>query len=276
MKYTRKTQNISFKDMWHYLQRNNIRNNIFMLGTNNSSLVDFSLDKWSSFPRNTSDDYKFIESFKHKLINEIYDNIWFYFREIVLVPDKNKQNKFINFTLTPKTMMMIYLYINNKSYIINNIDDDVLITQYYLWVYNRQFKNNDMILTNNVNNTNDIIKKISCLILNSHSPVPFGINSMITDSIERCIFVNKETFIDSFNFDNYLNKKYKTSISNNEWISKNKVLFTLDDNNIDIYDKLSIPNSKYTLYLLGNNNINVKKADVSIYDKTVLEDIYLI
>lgn len=277
MKYDRKTENKSFIDMWHHLQRYNIENNIFMLGTRDSMLLEFSMDKWNSFPRATDSDYKVIESFRYRLIDEIRENIWFYFREIVFVPDKENPGKFRHFNLTPQTMMMIYLYINNSSYITTEINEDILMTQYFLWAYNRHFKNNDMIITNSVSNTNDIIKDIDCSILNSKTPVPLGTNEMISDSFRRCIFINEKTFTDSFDLFTYVNKEYKKFISINYWMDKNKVIFTLDNGSINLYNRVIELNKEYKLYLLGNeDNSELDKAGVLLYDKDKLKDIYLI
>lgn len=277
MKYDRKTENKSFIDMWHHLQRYNIENNIFMLGTRDSMLLEFSMDKWNSFPRVTDSDYKVIESFKYRLIDEIRENIWFYFREIVFVPDKEDPGKFKHFNLTPQTMMMIYLYINNSSYITTEINDNILITQYFLWAYNRHFKNNDMIITNNVNNINTIVKDIDCMILNSKTPIAIGLNEMISTSFRRCIFINDKSFTDKFNLHSFVDKEYKKHVSINTWMNKSKTLFTLNTESVNIYDEIIKLNNEYKLYLLENKDIdNIDKAGVLIYDKNKLKDVYLI
>lgn len=277
MKYDRKTENKSFIDMWHHLQRYNIENNIFMLGTRDSMLLEFSMDKWNSFPRVTDSDYKVIESFKYRLIDEIRENIWFYFREIVFVPDKEDPGKFKHFNLTPQTMMMIYLYINNSSYITTEINDNILITQYFLWAYNRHFKNNDMIITNNVNNINTIVKDIDCMILNSKTPIAIGLNEMISTNFRRCIFINDKSFTDKFNLHSFVDKEYNKQVSINTWMNKSKTLFTLNTESVNIYDEIIKLNNKYKLYLLENRDIdNIDKAGVLIYDKNKLKDIYLI
>ena len=277
MKYDRKTKNRSFVDMWHYLQRYNVENSIFMLGTKDNLLLNFSLDEWNSLPRNGDEDYKNIEKFRLRLIDEIRENIWFYFREIVFIPDKENPGKFKHFNLTPETMMMIYLYINNISYVTTNINDDILMTQYFLWIYNRQFKNNDMIITNNVNNINTIVKDIDCMILNSKTPIAIGLNEMISTSFRRCIFINDKSFTDKFNLHSFVDKEYKKHVSINTWMNKSKTLFTLNNESVNIYDDVIKLNDEYNLYLLGNKDIdNIDKAGVLIYDKNKLKDVYLI
>ena len=60
-------------------------------------------------------------------------------------------------------------------------------------------------------------------------------------------------------------------------MDKNKVLFTLDNGSTNLYNRVIELNKEYKLYLLGNeDNSELDKAGVLLYDKDKLKDIYLI
>ena len=120
MYYSLKTSNKSFIDMWRYLQRSNIENNLFMLQTHDKNLIDFSIEKYQSMDK---DEPEFLE-YRARIVNEVRENIWFYFRELVMVPDETSITGYKHFELSPESMMMIYLYTNHKSFINLNNDNE--------------------------------------------------------------------------------------------------------------------------------------------------------
>lgn len=82
MGYDLNTKNKSFIKMREYLQDNNIENNLFMLETKDNDLIGIDIyDKLIHLEG--EDRYLFLR----KVLDECKENIWFYFREIVHIPN---------------------------------------------------------------------------------------------------------------------------------------------------------------------------------------------
>ena len=194
MYYSMKTTNKSFINMWRYLQRENIENNLFMLQTHDKDLVDFSIEKYKSMDR---EDPNFL-IYKYKIIEEAKSNIWFYFRELLVMPDENGGYK--PFELNPCSMMMIYLYTKGKSFINTDLIHSSLTLQ-FLWNYHKSLYNTDIVLVNNLDSIDKISNDIKKHIAHMECQVPLGSSQIISDNRYHYIMSN----LDSFN--NYYNKK---------------------------------------------------------------------
>ena len=116
------TTNKSFISAWHYLQDNGVENNSFMLELKNKKLIDFSYEKFMNEERTKEETIELREM----ILNEVKENIWFFFREIVRIPysldqfkSKNFDNSNLNgsvpFQLTEMSLCIIYLYSKGKD-----------------------------------------------------------------------------------------------------------------------------------------------------------------
>ena len=194
MYYSLKTTNKSFVDMWRYLQRENVENNLFMLQTHDKDLVDFSIEKYKNMDR---EDPNFLV-YRSKIIEESKNNIWFYFRELVVVPDENGGYK--HFELNPTSMMMIYLYEKEKSFINTDLINSSL-TLHFLWNYHRSLYNTDIVLVNKLESVDKISSDIKRHIAHMECQVPLGSSQIMSDDRYRYV-------ISDFNsFKNYYNTK---------------------------------------------------------------------
>lgn len=119
-----KTKNISFKKMREFLQNGYIENNEFMMQVNHEELKEFDLSKL----------YEMEEDERKAMINlineECAENIWFFFREILpdispVSEDDSLYNlsEMPRFRLTVLSMIMIYMYDNNKNFAIQRMYD---------------------------------------------------------------------------------------------------------------------------------------------------------
>ena len=145
MHYAKNTKNNSFINMWHLLQRNKIENNIFMLQVHNPELVDFTYDDL----RNADPEDPMTSTLKKQVVTECKKNIWFYFREIAMIPLIGKDGREANFTfhLTEKTMAMIYLFQTGASFICNHLDETTNYTYKLLWNYYHSTKGTDILIS---------------------------------------------------------------------------------------------------------------------------------
>lgn len=154
-----KTKNTSFINMWRYLQNENIKNNDFMLRLRDTSLLDY---KWRRYDKgdvltNLEDSVKTMDDlrsddYKRNLSEEISENIWFFFREILcrkddLASGKTKTEEYpINYfyrhyTLNPATMKMIYLYEHKRNFIVDASIPGALETYCILLTYGNYYRN---------------------------------------------------------------------------------------------------------------------------------------
>ena len=186
MYYSTKTTNKSFIDMWRYLQRNNIENNLFMLQTHSKDLVDFSIEKYKNMDR---EDPNFL-IYRSKVIEEAKNNIWFYFRELVVVPDGNGEYK--PFELNTGSMMMIYLYDKGKSFINSDLNNS--LTLQFIWDRHRSLYCNDIVLVNSLKSIIEISNNIKNHIAHSKCDVLFGSTMIMSDDINRFIVSDIEAF----------------------------------------------------------------------------------
>lgn len=284
-----KTENESFIKMWRHLQRNNIENNLFMLKTNDLELKDFSISKYNNMDR----DDPYFPIYRNKIVNEVKENIWFYFREIVMIPDENDGYK--HFELTPESMMMIYLYDKNKSFI--NIDNHDDICLKFLWNYHRELYGSDIVLCNTNENIKSISNDIKKHLSNMDCQVILGHSQIASDDMNRILVSNLNSFKEYFlkKSDNLFRKHIaeinNLYISNNSDVKNNTALFILEkDIPLITYSYIiDYINSDYRLYLNGisdkmsidriilNNFLTAyfPKVDDSIYDKDNSELNYL-
>ena len=260
MYYSTKTDNKSFINMWRYLQRNNIENNLFMLQTIRKELVDFTIDKYNSMDKESP---SFL-TLKSNVIDEVKENIWFYFRELVMVPDDSSVTGYKHFELTPKSMMMIYLYQKNKSFININTDDEICL--YFLWNYHKSLYNKDLVLTNSLTKNEEISLDIKKHISHMSCQVPLGSTQAISDGIDHSILCTLPAFMNFyFNkecgciFIDEINKKVNMNIVKNNWVENNCGIFILEkDIPIIAYSYIIslINDNRYRLYLNGIENKN--------------------
>ena len=114
--YNTKTKNLSFITMWHYLQDQGIENNIFMLELKDESLINFDItDLYTNDKEEKSE-------LLYKVRQECKNNIWFFFREVVRIPNvlsstMHYRENYPRFVLTPELMFLIYAYEHNLSII---------------------------------------------------------------------------------------------------------------------------------------------------------------
>lgn len=113
------TNNKSFIKMWHRLQEKGVRNinePSFMLELCNSKLLNFDIREFIDMSSEEEIAYKSV------IFKECKKNIWFFFREIVRIPDAvsmelSDYSNAPKFTLTEDTMRMIWCYENNISFV---------------------------------------------------------------------------------------------------------------------------------------------------------------
>jgi hypothetical protein len=295
MHYSTKTQNKSFINMWRFLQRNKIQNNIFMLQTNRKELVDFSIEKYRSMDR----DDPYFNTYRSMIIDEAKENIWFYFRELVVIPDENSINGYKHFELDDKSMLMIYLFEKNKSFI--NLSDTNNLCLYLLWNRFKSLHNTDIVLINDhaeIERISDTVKKC---ISSMECKLPIGSTLAISDNTNRFI----KCSIDAFKNHYFLQSNYEllddikyvyaNNSQQNHWVKDDMYIFILEkDMPIITYSCIMnyLKSNKMKVYLNGihdENSINTKilnnfltanynKATSIIYDidENTLNDLYLV
>lgn len=140
------TINISFKNLQYKLQDNNIENCFFMNQTIDSSLNDLDVYKELYNLRNKQADKNLLLD---KIKAECACNIWYYFREVVRLPDKyhielSDSNNLSMFPINSIIAKMIYLYDNNYSSVIitNNNKDLLYLTLCFLAIREEFILNN--------------------------------------------------------------------------------------------------------------------------------------
>jgi hypothetical protein len=281
--------------MWRYLQRNAVENNLFMLNTNSKDLVDFSIDKYMAMDR---EDPNF-QIYRSKVINEAKENIWFYFRELVVVPDETSLTGYKHFELTPKSMMLIYLYQKKKSFI--NINNDEELCLYFLWNLHKSLYNTDLVLVNNNDKVTQISDVIKNYIAQMQCPVPFGSTQIMSDGLPHFLNCGLSRFSKQYCLNRQvilmelIDQMYDNYMKRNDWVESTRSLFVLE-NDLPTLSYSYILNSitdKCRFYLNGrtdpssidtitlNNFLQIcyPYADTSMYDitdDTDLSSIYLI
>ena len=293
MNYSMKTTNKSFINMWRYLQRNHVQNNLFMLQTISNELVDFSIEKYNAMDR---EDPMYL-IYRSKIIDEAKNNIWFYFRELVVVPDETSLTGYKHFELTPEAMAMIYLYDTKKSFALNSEQDLCL---YFLWNLHRSKFNTDLVLVNDLDNMANISNEVKTHIAHMRCHVPFGSTQALSDDQNHYLLCNIKTFSNlylqnnSIDFLQTVNTTYNHYCKKNTWAESFDALFILEkDVPLITYSyMINLIKSGFKLYLNRRENessidtiilynfLNTifPKFDTSIYDKkdTELNSLYLI
>ena len=293
MNYSMKTTNKSFINMWRYLQRNYVENNLFMLQTNSPDLVDFSIEKYRSFDK---DDPMF-QIYRSKVIQEAKENIWFYFRELAVMPDETSITGYKRFELTPESMMMIYLYDKNKSFI--NMTADNTFYLHYLWNRTSSLYNNDLVMVNDIDTATAISTNIKKVIANMPIQVPFGSTQVISDNIDHFIVCDLRSFREFYlhqkykSFDMYVFDKSEKYLTNIPWVDRPVPIFILENDlsllayshilelnhgEVFYFNNISNPDSMDKIILDKFLKMIYPKADTSIYDTNDinLSSLYLI
>lgn len=146
-----KTTNITFLNMWRYLQDKQVENNSFMLQLNDESLKDFKLSDLEI------DDKEKRSELIGKVIYECKNNIWFFFRELIKIPNKvayscDLINKLklpsSDYILNIEELKLIYSYENNISVLAQlnplNLSKGIRTTICLLEIYTILFKRYDL------------------------------------------------------------------------------------------------------------------------------------
>ena len=222
--YSKKTTNQSFIDMWRYLQRNHVYNNIFMLRTYHKELVDFTMENYMELDR---DSYEY-ETTKKLIVDEVRKNIWFYFRELVYLPSEEEgDEKYIRFQLNPVNMMMIYLYDNQfpLSITVSN-EKNIRYSNTYLYLYHKEILHTDLLITSNYRTFLNssyvmLMEEINKAIYNSPSNFVLGTSGMVAfdDVKENSHIMKKYSSSSRLRYDAYIEEVEKRHW--NFWIGWN-------------------------------------------------------
>lgn len=140
--FNTKTKNESFIYMWHHLQDKNIENNIFMLRLDDKSLIDFDVSQLYT------DDKEKRTKLLEKVVNECKNNIWFFFREVVRIPnilsmDVGWKSNTIRFVLNKDLLILIYAYEHKFSILTKSTMTRGYTTLIYLLEIYEKFINNN-------------------------------------------------------------------------------------------------------------------------------------
>ena len=168
------TQNKSFINMWRYLQTEEVENNIFMLTLNDESLRDFKLEDLC-----TNDKDKRSILFQ-KIHEECRQNIWFFFRELIKIPNPvayhSHQNSICDsyYVLNPDEMKIIYAYEHDIS-ILKKIDDvpkGIKTTIYLLELYHYLFRSDNEYGILSYSNYINFISSLNIILNTNMSSIP--------------------------------------------------------------------------------------------------------
>lgn len=269
MNYALKTTNKSFINMWRHLQRHNISNNLFMLKTLDKDLVDFSIEKFLSMDK--EDPYYRI--YKKKIIDEARENIWFYFRELIMIPDEDSLGGYKHFELNQITMQMIYLYEQHRSFINDHVHNDLAnMCLYFIWNRHKCLYNTDLVLYKNSDAVDSISATIKKHISKMPCQVPFGSNQIMSDDYHHRLNCSEESINNYFLqtctmlFDS-IDKVYKTHINTyNNDILKNAIFILETEMPIISYSYILDLSKKYKMYLNSIRADSVPSKDYAIFD----------
>jgi len=265
-----------------------------MLQTIRKELVDFSIEKFMSMDREDPS----YAVYKSTIIEEAKENIWFYFRELLVVPDNESVTGYSHFKLTPESMMMIYLYNNKKSFINRNSNDELCL--HFLWNLHRSLYCSDIVLMNSSGDIGDISDSIKKHIAHMECQVPYGSTQAISDNSTHSVGCGMD-FIANYGITQAtkilnaaIDSIYENCIKRNAWTENNPVLFILEHNMpaLSYSYILNATQNKYRMYFNGMNNslktgsiilynmlsYQYEVASLSLYDKNVnvLDELYLI
>lgn len=186
MYYAKNTTNKSFLDMWHLLQRKKVKNNIFMLRVFDHALIDFSPKMYIEMDHD-SDEFQLLQI---RIRNECAKNIWFYFREIAMLPtfDDNGELIYKPFRLTEESMNMIYLYDAGASFISHDATSYIKDVYRLLWHRHHVFNSDDFQVTlKGMGKIRDEISKVEKLVSHTTVPYAYGRGTAISISYNRCV-----------------------------------------------------------------------------------------
>ena len=135
--YQKSTSNSSFVEMSNYLKSVGIKNNRFML-----TLLDPDLAYIDPHDPNLSLQYK------QKVMFEVYNNFWYYLREVVRIPSTGEPSPFI---LNRGNMAYLYLATMNFNCLLlqpRQTGKTIASAVFYTYVYNFRTQNTQVSLLN--------------------------------------------------------------------------------------------------------------------------------
>ena len=135
--YQRSTTNKSFVEMSNFLEAIGVKNNRFML-----TLLDPDLANVDPYDPNLSIVYQ------RKILLEVYNNFWYYLREIVRIPNPGEPSKF---KLNRGNMAFLYLASMNINCILlqpRQTGKTIAAAAFYAYVYNFRAQNSQISLLN--------------------------------------------------------------------------------------------------------------------------------
>lgn len=193
MNIAKNTTNKSFVKMWRYLQKQNVENNIFMLNTNDPLLTDFSVNKYNSLDKDSSA----FEIYRSRVINEARENIWFYFRELLCMEeiDKNGNITYTRFPLDPVSMMMIYLYEKNKSFVLIDNHPIYHTVLALLWNYHKSIYGTDYLISCDKEELDEVFNKVNQTLANMPIKILLGSSQAIDSKKNQHLLVLSEKSI---------------------------------------------------------------------------------
>ena len=135
--YHRSTSNKSFVEMSNYLQAIGVKNNRFML-----TLLDPDLANIDPHDPNLP------FHIKNKVLCEVYNNFWYYLREVVRIPNPGEPSRFI---LNRGNMAFLYLATMNFNCLLmqpRQTGKTIAAAAFYTYVYNFRAQNTQISLLN--------------------------------------------------------------------------------------------------------------------------------
>lgn len=141
---SKNTNNISFKNFQYKLQDDDVRNCFFMNETFDKYLVDIDVyQKLDELRNKQTERGLFID----RVRRECENNIWYYFREVVRIPDLYHistvdDTGLARYPLTNSMAKVIYLYDNGFSPVVitdNSADDITRMTLVYIALWEEYF-----------------------------------------------------------------------------------------------------------------------------------------
>ncbi len=130
------TRNISFLKMYEILKSLGIKNNDFFLQLNDPAIADLDI----------FDEKSLTKEQKIRIIKEVHDNPWYFFREVVLIPAAGGN---VPFNINRGTLALIFSVLNNISNITvlpRQTGKTFAICALYLWLFYFGAKNTAMTL----------------------------------------------------------------------------------------------------------------------------------
>lgn len=256
------TTNKSFVKMWHTLQENGVRNiddPSFMLDLYNNKLLNFNISDFIDMSAEEEIAYKSV------IFKECKKNIWFFFREIVRIPDPISveladYSNAPRFTLTEDTMRMIWCYTNNISFTNKISTPSRLYCLCLLMLYDKYISNNNTGLAILDSSSIDTLYNQISFVNSLFAPL-----SIVDSSID-----NNFSFIKDYHEYNKINIFENSQYDDN--------IFVITNNKTDLYSSMvssriiQKPNTNLIFVNCMNNEDNNKplSSEFNNESKTLL------